>query len=56
MLAHEKELLGFYVIDCETLEDAIAFAQLASGVYIYRILAKGATDTHTATGRMMLIK
>ena len=31
-------------------------SSLASGMYVYRIIAKGVSDTHIATGRMMLVK
>ena len=31
-------------------------SNLASGAYLYRLIAKTATDTMVKTGRMMLIK
>lgn len=35
---------------------ALDLQDLASGVYMYRLLANGATSLHTATGRMILLK
>jgi hypothetical protein len=35
---------------------AIDGESLASGIYVYRVIARSATDTHVASGTMTLIK